>query len=87
MPLLINANDDYVPEEINPEQDYVEIIEERRMRVNTILNNCGMPLLDAFQPFDWIILNSLALISNGGDTRSHITEIIVSLINKMVGRN
>lgn len=37
-------------------------IEERRMRINMMLYECGMPLLDAYQPFDWLILNALATI-------------------------
>lgn len=37
-------------------------IEERRMRINMMLYECGMPLLDAYQSFDWLILNALATI-------------------------
>lgn len=37
-------------------------IEERRMRINMMLYDCGMPLLDSYQPFDWLILNALATI-------------------------
>ena len=37
-------------------------IEERRKRLNMMLFGCGMPLLDAYQPFDWLILSALATI-------------------------
>ena len=85
--LLLNENDDCLPEDVCPNDDNLDLIEERRMKVNSILYDCGMPLLDAFQPFDWIILNSMALISNNGDGCSHVSDIILSLIKKIDWRN
>lgn len=59
-------------------EDYY--FEESILQINNVLIECGMPILDPRNPFDWLIMNSINSDLNGDFTApEYMEELIKSL--------
>lgn len=63
-------------------------ISERRTRLNKMLYECGFPILDAYQPYDWLILNALAgIVYNKDELRKEKSESRIENVKQLLSEN
>lgn len=66
----------------------VDEISERRIRLNKMLYECGFPILDAYQPYDWLILNALAgIVNNKDELRKEKRESRIENVKQLLSEN
>lgn len=70
------------------EKAKVDEISERRIRLNKMLYECGFPILDAYQPYDWLILNALAgIVNNKDELRKEKRESRIENVKQLLSEN
>lgn len=65
-------NDDFFPEELTP----AEMLEEHAWKINLMLHDCGMGMLDPRNPFDWLILYSLKTNDDDKGMSERLQEVL-----------